>query len=313
MFRHLLLSSTLVAACGLAASEAHGAPAPATSLLATQSTAGAADCPDPHTLAAIVNDGLGRTALAPAGSIAATVTVAFDRTAAGYEATVRVGDGRGGTRKLADAGPGCGALASAVGILLELVLDSGPEPAARPPAVPPSASVAQRPIADVGFGGGVAQGLVGGWSPALGLGGRLTYHRWAARLGGVWLPPSSNAYGPGRVEVGLAAARLAICVSPDGGGSRLTLGFCAQQQIGWMRGRGIDYEASNRAANHLWLATGVSIVTGGPLGRSFGWEVEVAAIRVVEQQRFVVDNLGTAFQSDPVAFMTTFGFTTRVW
>jgi hypothetical protein len=165
----------------------------------------------------------------------------------------------------------------------------------------------------VSVGGGVAQGLVGGWSPAVGLGGTLAYRRLAARLGGFWLPAKSNAYGPGRVEVGLAAARLALCVSVPGGGSRLTLGLCAQQQVGWMRGRGVDYEASNRSADHLWLATGASLVARGPLAPWLGWELEVGAVRLLQQERFVIDNLGTAFRSDPVAFLTTLAFTTRVW
>ena len=115
--------------------------------------------------------------------------------------------------------------------------------------------------ADVGVGGGVAEGLVGGWSPAVGLGGTLAYRRLSARLGALWLPAKANDYGPGRVEVGLAVARLALCVtgaprSIAGGG----WGCALQQQVGWMRGRGFDYDASNRVADHLWLATGVAIV-----------------------------------------------------
>ena len=165
----------------------------------------------------------------------------------------------------------------------------------------------------LGVGGGVAQGLVGGWSPAVGLGGTLAYQRWATRLGAVWLPANSNAFGPGRVEVGLAVARLALCVALLGDPSRVSMGVCAQQQIGWMRGRGVDYDAGNRVANHLWLATGASIVAGGPLGRSLGWEVELGALVPFHQERFAVDNLGAGFRSDPVAFMTTFAFTTRVW
>jgi hypothetical protein len=164
----------------------------------------------------------------------------------------------------------------------------------------------------VGVGGGVAAGLVGGWSPAVGLGGTLGYRRWSARLGGVWLPAKSNDFGPGRVEVGLATARLALCWSAPVGHAGVTLGLCAQQQIGWMRGRGVDFDAGNRAADHLWLAAGASLVAAGPLGRSLGWEVEAGAVRVLQEQRFVVDNLGTAFQSDRFAFMTTVGFTTRV-
>ena len=186
--------------------------------------------------------------------------------------------------------------------------------ATRPPrrlravAFPPGETTA-----DLGVGGGVAEGLVGGWSPTVGLGGTLAYRRWAARLGGVWLPSKSSDFGPGRVEVGLAIARLALCVSTRDDRSRVALGFCVQQQVGWMRGRGVDYDDGNGEADHLWLATGASIVAGGPLGRSLGWEVDVGAVRPLREQRFVVDNLGTAYRSEPAAFMTTFALTTRIW
>ena len=299
--------------------------APATGALETTSGAGAADCPDAARLAAIVNDGIGRTAVVPAGASTAPpmrIGVAFDRTGKGYAATVRIGGANGGTRRLSNQGPGCAALANAVGVLLVVVLDTDAttptDPAAASP--PPSSSSVGSPAtargettADLGIGGGVAEGLVGGWSPTVGLGGTLAYRRWAARLGAVWLPSKSSDFGPGRVEIGLAIARLALCVSTRDDRSRVALGFCVQQQVGWMRGRGVDYNAGSGEADHLWLATGASLVVRGPLGRSFGWEVDVGAVRPLREQRFVVDNLGTAYRSEPAAFMTTFALTTRIW
>jgi hypothetical protein len=321
-----LLLSALLAAGGLFGPLAGAAQAaPATAVLESTNGSGAGDCPQADALAAIVNDGLGRAAVVPAGTAAEAhamhVVVAFERAPKGYAATVRIDGARGGTRRLSNGGPGCGALANAVGVLLVVALDSSRADDTAAAAAQTSSSrpddataLADRAItADLGIGGGVAQGLVGGWSPAVGLGGTLAYGHLAARLGGVWLPSKTNAYGPGRIEIGLAVARLALCVSTRDDRSRVALGLCAQQQIGWMRGRGIDYEAGNRAADHLWLATGAAIVAGGPLGRSLGWEVEVAAVRPLQQQRFVVDNLGTAFQSDAAAFMTTLAFTTRLW
>jgi hypothetical protein len=159
----------------------------------------------------------------------------------------------------------------------------------------------------------VAEGLVGGWSPALGLGGTLARGRWSAKTGVLWLPAQSSPYGQGRVEVGLAAARLALCGSPLDETARVGVALCLQQQVGWMRGRGIDYDASNSAADHLWLAAGAALVASGTVARSLGWEAEAGVVRVLQEQRFVVDNLGTAFRSDPVAFMATLAFTTRVW
>jgi hypothetical protein len=306
----------------------------ASALLESTSRPGATDCPDAGALAAMVNDGLGRSVLVTAASTAADgprvrVVVSFARAGKSYAATVNVGDGRGGTRTLADRGPGCGALANAVAVLLVVLLDSGPESlgsvaGSSSPSSPSSqlapedaasspAALERRTVADVGVGGGIAQGLVGGWSPAVGLGGTLAYRHWAARVGGVWFPPQANDYGPGRVEVGLAVVRVALCASTRAGLTRVTLALCAQQQVGWMRGRGMDYEQGNRAADHLWLAAGAAAVARGPLGRAVGWEVEVGAVRPLRQQRFVVDNLGTAFQSDPLAVMTTLSLTTRVW
>jgi len=145
------------------------------------------------------------------------------------------------------------------------------------------------------------------------MGGTLAYGPWAARLGGAWMPSKSSDFGPGRVEVGLALARLALCVSMRDDRSRLALGFCAQQQIGWMRGRGVDYPAGNTSAGTLWLAPGAAIVASGPLATTLGWEVDVGAVYPLREVRFVVDNLGTAYRSEPAAFMTTFSITTRVW
>jgi len=315
--QRLSLALLACAATGLLAGRAQGAPA--TALLESTNGAGAGDCPGAAALAAIVNDGIGRTAAVPAGATPAPamrVAVTFDRAAKGYAATVRIGGASGGTRKLANEGPGCAALANAVAVLLVVVLDTDDTTAAGHPgggAAPPPISSPTRTTAAVGVGGGVAEGLVGGWSPTVGMGGTLAYGPWAARLGGAWMPSKSSDFGPGRVEVGLALARLALCVSMRDDRSRLALGFCAQQQIGWMRGRGVDYAGGNATADHLWLATGAAIVASGPLAPALGWEVDVGAVYPLREQRFVVDNLGTAYRSEPAAFMTTLAITTRVW
>jgi len=326
----LPLSALAALACGLCAFASRpAAAAPATALLDSTKAAGAADCPDAGKLARIVNDGLGRAAVAPAGpgapSAPLRVGVTFERAARGYAATVEIAGAHGGTRRLSNGGPGCGALANAVGVLLVVVLDSDADAdgasarsdrsgaaSTRSPSAAPTAALA-RTNADVGFGGGVAEGLVGGWSPTLGVGGTVAYDRWAARLNALWLPSKTSDTGPGRVAVGLAAARLALCVRTGADRARLSLGLCAQQQLGWMRGRGYDFEAGDRTADHLWLAAGVAIVASGALERAFGWELEAGAVRLLREQRFVVDNFGTAFQSDPFAFMTTLSFTTRIW
>jgi len=312
---------------GFLAGPAHAAPA--TARVESARGPGASDCPDADALAAIVNDGLGRAALVPAGAAGPAtpgrIAVSFERAGKSYAATVRIGGPNAGTRNLSNDGPGCGALASAVGVLLVVLLDSNDDASAgsAPPAqaaggtaptatATTTATAIARPItADVSLGGGVAEGLVGGWSPALGLGGTLAYRGWAARLGGVWLPSKTHDYAPGRVEVGLAVARLALCGPALGDRARWMLGLCVQQQVGWIRGRGIDYD-DNHAAGRLWLATGVSIVAGGPLGRSVGWEAELGAVRVLRETRFLVGG-GTVFATDPYAFMTTLAFTTRVW
>ena len=204
--------------------------------------------------------------------------MAFQRAPRGYAATVHIGGARGGTRKLSNEGPGCRALANAVGMLLVLVLDSNDDAAVAPPPGPASASAAAPAArsgdvnrrADVSLGGGVAEGLVGGWSPAVDVGGTLTYDAVSVRLGGFWLPAKSHELGAGRVEVGLAAARLALCVAPTRDRFQVGLGLCLQQQAGWTRGRGVGYDV-NRTADHLWLATGAAIVGARPRGaRSAG-------------------------------------------
>jgi hypothetical protein len=314
----LLALATAGGVCGPLAGGARAAPA--TARLETTSAAGADDCPDAAALAAIVNEGLGRPALTTVGAATRRIAVAFGRAGSGYAATVHISGVQGGTRKLSNAGPGCRALADAVGMLLVLVLDSNDdEAAATPPGTDPggsagsSATGRRSPLtAAVGAGGGVAEGLVGGWSPAVGLGGTLTSGALSARLGGFWFPTKSHELGPGRVEVGLAALRLALCATAHRDRSQVGLGLCVQQQAGWMRGRGLDYD-DNHTTNQLWLATGVAIVVNGPLGGAVGWEVEAGVVRLLQQQRFVIGNLGTAFQSPPAAFMATLSFTTRLW
>ena len=316
------------AACASFAAAAPARGAPATAALETTAAADAADCPKAAALAATVNDGLGRTALTPAGAGAAEgnpvrVVVRFERAAKGYAATVNVGGGRGGTRKLSDAGPGCATLGNAVGVLLELLLDAdaetlgdaaaGATPTTMERTAAGSGAAAHATTAGLAVGGGVAEGLVGGWSPTIGLGGTLAYDRWSARLGGVWLPEKVNDYGPGRIEVGLAFARIALCGSTRVEQSSVTMALCAQQQVGWLRGHGFDYDAANLGADQLWLAAGASIVASGAFERSFGWEAEAGVVRLLRQQRFVIDNLGTGFQSDPWAFTMTLAFTTSLW
>ncbi|HMF44225.1 MAG TPA: hypothetical protein VKQ32_26315 [Polyangia bacterium] len=328
--RRRLSLPVLAAAVGIGGLMATPARAePATAQLESTKAPGAADCPDADKLARAVNDGVGRTAVFPAGPDAPAarlrIGVAFERAARGYAATVKLGGARGGTRKLSNGGPGCDALASAVGVLLTVVLDSdasatGDAAGGAAAAGTGSAAAAARDggsagmNANLGFGGGVAEGLVGGWSPTLGLAGTFAYRHWAARVGGLWLPSKTSDTFPGRVEVGLAVARLAFCVTTaDDHRSRVTPGLCAQQQIGWMRGSGIDFRTATATDDRLWLATGAAFVASGALERSFGWEVEIGAVRLLRQQRFVVDNFGTAYESDPFAFMTTLSFMTRVW
>ena len=290
--------------------------------------ADAAECPKAAALAATVNDGLGRAALTPAGAGAAEgnpvrVVVRFERAAKGYAATVNVGGGRGGTRKLSDAGPGCATLGNAVGVLLDATARCGRRDAGRRgrgreagPTTERRAAGSAAPAHATTAGVASAAASRKGWS---GDGRRprprrdARVRRWSARVGGVWLPEKVNDYGPGRIEVGLAFARIALCGSTRVEQSSLTMALCAQQQVGWLRGHGFDYDAANLGADQLWLAAGASIVASGAFERSFGWEAEAGVVRLLRQQRFVIDNLGTGFQSDPWAFTMTLAFTTRLW
>ena len=325
--RALLAALAVVGGIGLCGPFAGRArAAPATAQLETANAPGADDCPSAAALAASVNEGLGRPALVTAGAptpAPARIAVSFERAGSGYAATVHIGGARGGTRKLTNAGPGCRALADAVGMLLVLVLDSNDDAAAATASAPESnrgaassASGASNErsqlTAAVGAGGGVAEGLVGGWSPAVGLGGTLMHGPLSARLGGFWVPTKSHELGSGRVEIGLAAARLALCATTQGDRPQVGLGLCVQQQAGWMHGRGVGYD-DNHTVGTLWLASGVALIANGPLGRAVGWEVEAGMVFPLRQTRFVTGDLGTAFQTPTAAFMTTLSFTTRLW
>jgi hypothetical protein len=210
-----------------------------------------------------------------------------------------------------------------------LVLDSNDDAAAAPPpaaesnrgAVPGASGASEAtgatgarsaPTAAVGAGAGAAEGLVGGWSPAVGLGGTLTQGPLSIRLGGLWVPAKSHEVGTGRVEVGLATARIAFCATAESDRSHVGLGLCVQQQIGWLHGRGLGYDV-NHTAGSLWLAGGVALIANGPLGRAVGWELETGMVCPLQERRFVANDVRTAYQTPAAAFMTTLSFTTKVW
>ena len=315
MIRRVSLAA-IGAACVsfVAAAPAHGAPA--TALLETTSAAGTDDCPKAAALATVVNDGHRAPRVdarrSRRGGAAGARPGAFrtrwegihgdrerrrrarrDAKAHRRRAPMRHARQRG--RR--PAGP-----AARLGRRNPGRWRGGDGPCRGCVAASSSAARAgHATTADLAVGGGVAEGLVGGWSPTIGLGGTLAHDRWSARLGGVWLPEKAYDYGPGRVQVGLAFARLALCGSTRVEGSNVTMGLCAQQQVGWLRGRGSGYDV----ANHERRSAVAGRRRGGRRERTFRPIVRVGGgggrVRLLRQHRFVVDNLGTGFQSDPWA------------
>ena len=53
------------------------------------------------------------------------------------------------------------------------------------------------------------------------------------------------------------------------------------------------------------MAAGVAAAASGSLTPALGWDLEVAAVHPLRTERFVVDNLGTAYETAPIAFLTT--------
>jgi|GEM_PF-5047393 len=78
-------------------------------------------------------------------------------------------------------------------------------------------------------------------------------------------------------------------------------GVCLLLAAGQLHGEGHGYPTT-RSQDRPWLAGGVGMRGGGPIGSMGYWGVESAVLAPTHQQTFSVDLIGTGYTSDVVAW-----------
>jgi hypothetical protein len=300
--------------------------APLTADLGVERAAGAEDCPDASALEAmiarILDAPVGARPIGAAGG-EVRASVAFSRSAAGYQATLRLSGAKEGQRTLTDTGPRCAALGRAVSITMALVLDTGEELAPPPaPSVTVVAAIAPPPppaprtltSGVLSLTGGPAFGVVGppsvtgGVELDVGVGRRLHL-----QVSGQYVAPRSTAFDMGAVNVGLLTAGLGICGVLNDPEASVHVGVCAWGARGRLRGSGTGFPAANEAHALTYWGVGGGLQVHGPLTRRFILGAEADVLIPVRSYTFSVGNRGVAFQSDGVAGMLHLAVGFEIW
>jgi hypothetical protein len=306
--------------------------APLRAELAIERAQGAADCPDEGALeklvARILNDRPAGAAGGEEPPASVKILIQFARTAAGYQATLRLRGAKEGERTLTDTGPTCTALGRAVSITIALLLDAQaldeqkPEPPAAqavvaPPISPPPEAPPPPAVGGfLAFGGGPAIGLVGAISlaGALELDLRLGHHA-RFRIAGQYVAPRSTTVDAGSIDVSLLAARVGLCGASNDQG-RLRVSVCAGGAAGRLLGSGNGFPAS-RASSLTWLAAGGGVQLTMPIAAR--WELS-AGLEVLVPLRKYTFSLGTSsggrevvYGSDRVSAMLQAGIGVKIW
>src|SRR5262245_53241203 len=200
--------------------------------LIVQRAPAAADCLDAGGLAARVNELAGREALVAATDAGSGVAfeVQILKSDDGYTAIVLAA---GKSRQIADPGPACESLASALALTLAILLDAGEAPPVPPPPPPPPPPPRPAPAplllplpplppAPPYVGPrllvapfvAVTEGLAGSVVPAVALAADVRVVAPLSILAGfTWMPSQDFPLPPGRVEVQLLYGQIAACFS----------------------------------------------------------------------------------------------------
>ena len=291
--------------------------APATGRCETTSGAGAADCPDATQLATIVNDGLGRTRWSlRAASTEAPMRIAVRLRPHGRRATpppfasaARAAE-PGISRIRARGAPR--SRTPSASFWSSCSMSTLRRSRTRPPRRPCSRVRPGETTADLGVAGGVAEGLVGGWSPD----GGTRRHAGLSAVGGAprrrlaavevdRLRPGPRRGRPGDRAAGAVRVEARPPIAGRAGPVRAAAGRVDAGTRRRLRRqpRGQPTVAGGRRRGRH-SGTAGTLARLGDRGR---------AVRPFREQRFVVGDLGTAYRSEPAAFMTTFAITTPIW
>lgn len=323
-----LLAAAIACAASSAPASASGQQAARAWPLVVQRAPGASDCPDATALAARVEKLTGRRALEPtdASGDGFTFEVQILKSDDGYTAIVLAA---GKSRQIADPGPTCESLESALALTLAILVDADepapapapPPPAPRPPppaptiAVvpppPPAAPIPPRLLLAPSVG--LSEGLGGSLVPALTFAaeGRV-FGPFSVLAGFTWMPGQDFALSPGRVEVQLMYGQLAACASTWTLLGRSRLGGCFQVDVGGLRGKGVGF-LENREVVRPWTALGLmgllDVAIAGPLYAS----ARLGVVVVTPQEAFEVDGVGVAFDPPPVGVLAGAGVGVRIF
>jgi hypothetical protein len=282
----------------------------------------AADCPDADTLSSSVNARLG-SAFVVAGSAmhpGEGFRVTIDKTGNQYTAVVEGVGSHAGRRVLSDDGPSCEGLASALAVTLAIALSPIRTPPPPSPTAPPAGprKEEKKPVEvsaptpahsgtariEVAGGATVAVPRPGAAATVLGQ-VHWVRDRWSAGAGGFWVPPQTVDWVPGRVHVSLSAGFVTACFSPWQGHA-VDVRFCLQPTIGALQGRGEGY-SPDREATRPWLAMGAGALAGGALMGPLRWQAHLVGMWVAREERFTIDDRGTAYSTPRVGALVALG------
>ena len=275
-------------------------------MIAVARTPEARDCPDTEPFVARIAR-ISRSPLA-APDRATSLRVEFSRAAGAYEAKVTLEGARQGERVLRDESATCDPLADAVAVTTVLLLD----PAWRP-IDSDRAAEARAPgwslwgSARIGASAGLVPGAT--WMAGAGVEATLGAST-SISLAGAWSGPGEAKLGGGAVDVGLWYLELAAFRSLTG--ETFRLGPSIQLMAGALRGEGTQYPVVS-AASLGWLAVGGGVRADVGLGERVRLGARSHVVIPARKHGFSVGNVGTAYETSPVAGVADLVLELRLW
>ena len=248
--------------------------------------------------------------------------VHFSRAADTFSASIRSGPNGEGQRVLSGRDPTCASLAQATAVTLALLFDSDedsapiaesapPAPAATPrPAIaaraePPLQAAArprERRRGTLSLGAGGLAFVLRPLAPAFVAEAGLSFGRFRAGLGGLWVPTQSLTLAPGHVDESLLAGTARACLSLVRS-RRLEFDVCSGLFVGAVHAQAVGF-TTNEPATRSWLALPLELCLAD-LSGNVGWELSATALGQLEHHDFQVDGLGTPYQAPRVGAMLT--------
>ncbi len=271
---------------------------------------GAERCPDREWLASGLVKRLAQNA-SPAGRpITEHVSVAIERTADGFVATIAALGMEGGIRRLLDTSEDCAGLGEALLLMLSMIADGRLPPVTRP-ADAPIAPKPERPW-ELGASAVGSSGILG--TPTLGMGTDVIWHPWprlATGLSVFWLPPRGLDKGRGTASFTVVAAVAKVCwgILPFGG--RAFPALCAQAGAGSLRGEGEGYQQP-QSVWVPWMAAGASLDLGLRLHRQLSLAARVGYLFSLRNECFEVVGLDEVHDTSRPGLLTTVGVLVRI-